>query len=270
MSEVGIAMADAFRYEMRTKFASAMKKGLVGVNRQIEQFAKGLEANFGNPGDAEQEFSRIAALMRTALIASYEERVEGEKHVPSYREGAGRYAGGALRRALSDPSMAIGDANGISYINRALLDTEARHWKRLNFGAGGAASQGFPGVGLLPVFLDERVLFYVGSEGKPRPAFTLPPGFWKDPGSGTWLGNQPVGGQGLSSSIHQFFPGGFAARSLGASHHPTRGITARHFIDAGFEVLSNEFGIAIGTLFEKWSRAAAEEFHPSPVDVIAE
>lgn len=257
----------SFEINLANKLNSAVAKGLVGAEKEIRDFGQRYKEGFGNPADTEQVFSEVATAMRAALVDSYKTTVEERKVVPSYRQGAGRYSGGALLRALEDPSMAVGHARGISYINQALLDLEAKHWKRLNFGAAGHRVSGTKNA-RFPAYFDSRILFYAGSRAGLRPGFTLPAGRFIDPRSGKRVPYGPSAGSRYSGeppTTDRFFPGGGGRGRIIQSG----GIEGRHFIDAGFEVLARDFGPAIKGLYDKWifeAKAGAKSVH-FPVDV---
>lgn len=154
-------------------------------------------------GDTQKHVERankqLAAEMRKGLLQRYGQSVERRKQVPSYHR-ANRLSGN-LRRAISQPDMAVGTATGISYINQDRLNTEARHWRRINFGVrgaagakGGAAQSKAPEeFTLLSSGRGQRNAGKVGFKSDPRPPMYLPAGFWefiggKAPGASQRLG----------------------------------------------------------------------------------
>lgn len=90
-----------------------------------------------------------------------------------YREGKGRFPGG-IGRAVRNPRFGRADETGIYFADEEILNREAIHWRRLNFGTQGRATkarkfrlrfEGSPGESF-------------GFEDGPRPAFSLPEGYF--------------------------------------------------------------------------------------------
>jgi hypothetical protein len=138
-----------------------------------------------------------------AGIASYDAyqavkktRPPGEARTP-YRQGS-RDSGGILERALLSRNMFIVGTNGIAWPNFDYLDSQARQWYRLNFGAGDRGKGGFseayqsrrtsnPSAAAIydvAAFSDElgglqediKLSFQAFN---PSPSFLVPYGFWK-------------------------------------------------------------------------------------------
>lgn len=232
---------------------SATAKTLQEIGRAIQQ------------GVAPEEFRRahqtIGEAAQRAVLNSYAQVVTARKTVPSYRlESAGantRYAGGKLKAALGNGRFFVATEHGIEFINIQLLDGAARHWARLNAGAG---SVGGGSRRTFDVQWSNLVVASLGLEMNPSAPFTVPKGYWWNPSSG-----QPVapGANGTS----QFFPLGSGPRSrarasLSASsegrrssvplqrQRVTRGIVARNFLDAGVARIATDLGPAYGRLYQ--------------------
>lgn len=175
-----------------------------------ESFANGVRASGPQRAATNQRIANEAA---AATVVAYE-----AARAASHRAGVApyrvfsRYADGALLRALKDPAFAVGDAEGISFANTAVLRSSARQWARLNFGAGDAGGGG--GVQSAISGLGGAAL---GLDVAPRPAFLMPRGFWKPRGG--------VGGFGPTGKTLLF---------------PTKGIKAEHWLDAGVAVIARE------------------------------
>ncbi len=263
-----------FAYDVSTRIASAMSRGLVGKTRDIEAFGRGLREHYGNEEDTKAFLEPVAEAMRLALldgygdVGGYLKTVEAAKQVGSYRGGAGRLPG-AMIAALAHPSMAVADGRGISYINKTLLNKEAIHWMRLNFGAqGSAVSNRTPRM--FPVYFDQRILFPVGSEAQVRPAFSLPAGRWTNGSERVPFNKGSPSGELGRVSVDRFFPGGGGRGTKavdGAGGKPsaykTGGIVGANFIDAGFAAFAGEFGPALLLMHKKWTTDAAAFPRPS-------
>ncbi len=199
--------------------------------------------------------SAIAAKMRTAVVSAYESNVIAVRSAPTYRKGDNRYAGGALLRALESPTMAIGSAEGIAFVDVPLLDRTARHWARLNFGAG--AAEGRSGVS----FRQPNARIQFGSNqgvslrftNPPRPNFKVPQqgfGYFNKQGQ-LFLGRPPKKrGRGSEVTVVGGFPEGKPSVS---------GIAPRRFLDAGLVALGKNFGRMYKEHFADAARAAASK-----------
>ncbi len=183
----------------------------------------------------------IANLMHQAVLNAYESNVIAVRSAPTYRSGD-RYSGGKLKRALKSPTMAVGTGDGIEFINTAMLDSSARQWARLNFGAGPAQGNE-RGSGPFPQ-PNGRIRF--GSNqgislrlnNPPRPNFRVPQrgaGYFDTEGrfymakKGAKWRKKPEG---------SFSVGG--GNTLPKSSRG--GIAPRRFLDAGLVALGENFG----------------------------
>lgn len=172
-------------------------------------------------------WERIGTAAQRSLVASYAGR-RYRRPIGSYRVGD-RYSGGALARALSNPDMVKATAFGLYFINVDRLDREARHWRRLNFGAGAGGAEGIEAPGQFPV---TGMGLMIGLEPDPRPSFTMPRGLWlsrggvRQPPSTDRVGQDAfylASGSGYEQS------GGFGIRA--DAGRITRGIASRNFLD---------------------------------------
>lgn len=192
-------------YRTRLDISGAVQTVVQRGSKEVVDFATQLagafQAEMKDQSDVAAANREIASAMRSALRFSYGQNVERRKQVPSYPR-ANRLSG-ALRRAIESPDMVQSSATGIQYLNQDRLNTEARHWMRLNFGVRAApgasrppaqtpeAGQfrwrvegptdvpgGFPQVAATGPGRQIRVLQI---SGKPRPPMYMPPGFWFAP-----------------------------------------------------------------------------------------
>jgi len=198
----------------------------------------------------------IAQIMREATVSAYQENVLAHRAAPSYRKGdPQRDAGGALLRALRSQSMAVGDAEGISFVNMALLDSVARQWARLNFGAspGIGNTQGKfarPGARIRFGGGEGRTLRFAEGPGAP---VVIPKGFFNEknqffPSKGTgnkWPKNIRIVPEKKVSEV---------------------GIGARRYLEAGLAALGNNYGAAFRTYFEEADRRAKDKAKQERLD----
>lgn len=186
---------------------------------------------------------RLAKGMQTAVLQSYTERVLRQKKHPSYRIGD-RYSGGALARALRAPGMFVGSYNGIAFGETNILSQEAKHWARLNYGAGAKVSQYAPASVTLTLF--GTPLGVLVDDSPKRRAFIIP--------RGIWVGDAAEGSHDVfGSATPGFYP---------TSRKPykiTKGIAARRFFDAGLVYLGANMTFAYEDLMISWGKQAAAD-----------
>lgn len=236
--------------------AQALADAVQGANTATAQTLQEL-GRVIQQGIAPQEFltahQTIGLAAQRAVLNSYAQVVTARKRVPSYRtepDGANtRFAGGKLKAALSSPRFFVATPTGIQFINVDELDATARHWARLNAGAGavgGGSRRTFD------VRWSNLVVASLGLEMSPSPAFLIPRGYWWDAASG-----QPAAPGATGTS--EFYPLGTGPRSraratLSAAgesgrvnvplqrRRVTGGIVARNFLDAGVARIATDLG----------------------------
>jgi hypothetical protein len=235
--------------------AAAMKAvsaGSRGSMNLVRVLASGLEQQMSDGSDLRKVHEEVAANMRQAVKSSFEQTVKSRPG--QYRGGQNRISDGVLKRAITDPSMAVGTEEGIDFVNERKLDTEARHWKRLNFGALGTAQSGRTAKSY-PLRFDGVTLFRVGFSDQSRPAFSLPPGAFSSP-EGVF---QPH--DSTRTGMDRFYPGGVGTRL----RIPTRGIKPREFLDAGLRRMVEDLPVAYMTMIEGWLDDAEKSVKLPPV-----
>lgn len=213
---------------------------LKGGPRAIEAMIAGLESAMksrSGRNDIADAHRRVAHAMRYEVLQAYDERVEGRQRV-SYRRG--KHLGGkALKRALQKDGMFVGDEFGVGMIDRGILDAEAAHWYRLNFGAAPAT---VPPARRYPVRITSATEQHTKALGfNFRPSsepMEMPGGFF-------------VNGRGRSTPFgesrgQEFRP---TSRSFWL---PTQGIEARRFLDEAFVALSTQLPFEYEQLMEYW------------------
>lgn len=235
-------------FDITDKFASAVRNGVRGANNGVVAAAVALSNTFGNDADLDRIHKTVAQQARVAVRLSYGQTVTARSPRPpqSYRVGDNRYSGGILFRALQQPSMAVGDSKGISFVDRDMLNREAKHWMRLNFGAKGSGVSDRPGTRFRFVF-DSAVVFSLQFRTQARPAFFLPVGMFYGPGG------ERIGRQAARRGMDAFRPTGRKVAIM-----PTRGIEARNFLDAGLAVIATELPAAYKVQFEAWFRQGTQ------------
>jgi hypothetical protein len=184
---------------------------------------------------------RVADRAQRAMLQQYESTLNpGHSAIRGYRPKS--RLTGRLGNVLNDPDFVLASANGIAYGNITRLNKEARHWGRLNFGAGPRAGrQG----GTHAVRLAGGANFTLRSQGFASPNILMPEGYWRTAG-GSFRSNKTGGG----FSVDKFFPTGKVANI------PTQGTRARNFLDAGVEEMARALPQEYLKMYQNWSRMA--------------
>lgn len=218
------------------------------VKAVAEVFRKGVA-----PGERTRVHREIGAAAQKSVLRSYAQtvgRTPGGRY--PYRKLARqpnkRYAGGALKKALGARNFYEASPEGLRFINITSLNRTARHWARLNAGAGpiGKGSRR-----RFQVRWSNLVVASLGLDQQARPGFFLPRGYWfsRQAGAVVPAGSSPTG-------TDEFYPmgtgpfrgrrrldgvraGGHSGPGL-ARRRPSKGIKARNFLDAGVATIARE------------------------------
>lgn len=247
------AIAREAAAEVQAGVAKAYLKAVQEAARQAKDFANELQKPLDQ---ARQEmFQRLGENAQRSMLSAYGQLVSKRSTVPSYRSGNGRLSGGVLRRAIGSSEFFTATADGLEWGNTAFLDSEARHWHRINFGAGdrgaGGDAKEFPVFGTA-----------LGFEEGPSPAFSMPPGFWLGPDGKIQRGGSRFSAENVSGirGSGAFYPsttdvskgGGGLQAALGragarstrrgrpAGWRPTKGIEAANFMNAGLARIARD------------------------------
>ena len=254
--------------QLRRAVAQQMVDGFVEAthemgrrsSKQLRALGAALSADAVPAGLRTRVHSDLGAAAQKATVAAYRKR-PNRRNVGSYRVGEGRFAGGALERALCASDFYEATPNGVSIVNRARLDQEAKHWRRLNFGTQGGAGGNNPGT-----YRIELLNASLGLEPDRRPGFALPPGFWLKNGERVAPG-QPGTAQFLPRGVKG--SGALGARGRANSARFTRGIRATNFLDAGVKVLAQEMLPAYLTMYREFYYSEIGKQHFDRIQVKA-
>lgn len=228
---------------------------------------------------------RVALAAQRSLVAGYSRR-QPQSDLPAYRAGATgsrgprakRFANGALLRALGSPNFFRVTGTEIDFINVALLNKEAMHWRRLNFGTRGGARLKPPAR--FDIRWGSLLVGSLGLVPDVRPPFRLPPGVWVQPGIFYPFGEMAsMGSKSIISATGQGSPAQTEARirrgGRGAPLGPpnprvpklsssqqshwgkqnsrlTSGIASTNFLDVGIRRLAFEMGKEYQELVDDW------------------
>lgn len=268
------ATVEAMGYAARQTDA-AIAQAVHAVSRatsgQLTEMARVFDQGIA-PAERARLHAALGRAGQQSVLSSFDRtkkaKVPGELNRSSASSKYRRYAGGRLRSALADPSFWSADADGLQFINVALLNQRAAQWARLNFGAGGAGSGSKPSVN---VTLGTLVIATLGLEEPARPGFRMPVGYWTD------AGGTPTGGRGVA-----FFPymngphrrgsvgggrfyidgEGNRARIPMRASKATAGIESRNFLDAGVQRIAREMGPGYQNLYKQLAKNAQVSVRP--------
>jgi hypothetical protein len=264
----GISYVAAFAIKEYFKTAQATGAGetALAISHIANVYSRAVEQKWRQ--NVDKINTRVAQEGQKAMLRRYDETHEkrGDK---KYRAGADepykRDAGGVLRAALASPNMYQATKDGIIFGDPQWLNSKARQWARLNFGAGERAKDRLVRtrdngkVFKLPKTANATVRFF-GSElkidlGSPRPTWIVPAGIW----STVDLYGKPITATSGPGPI--FTPLGALKKGEGkrgsrsgsqlnmqkraiTARQVSKGVAARGFLEAGAASISRNLPIA--------------------------
>jgi len=186
-----------------------------------------------------------------------------------------RYGGGALERALGSSNMYRVTYDGIAFGDFDWLDSQAKQWYRLNFGAGKrarSASADRPRARRLKIFAQDTGLSIDLKGWKPSAAFRMPSHLWFD-------GTKPVRANMASRGTHELVPWRYIEYFNGTERFQklmgpgaevrvpydsqfTAGIEPRNFLDAGVAYIGGALPAAYEKLIGEWIKDAKSSTGP--------
>ena len=155
--------------------------------------------------------------------------------------GTGRYAG-TLGPALANPAMLEGTSDRvISFINGDVLDQEAAHWYRINYGAAGPnySSPNAQRADTFVINLNGRPFITLRDDRPPDPTTFFPRQFFW-----TESNRLVVTGPGVVQT--------------------NAGAAPAHFIDLGLQAVAEVFPVAYDAFFRDWLRDAKSQARVRP------
>jgi hypothetical protein len=145
--------------------------------------------------------------------------------------------------------MFVGSFNGIAFGETNILSQEAKHWARLNYGAGAKTAQYAPASVTLTLF--GTPLGVLVDDSPKRRAFIIPRGIWVGDAA---EGSQDTGGHILfGDATPGFYP------TSRKPYKVTKGIAARRFFDAAIVYLGANMTFAYEDLMRSWETQAAAD-----------
>jgi hypothetical protein len=231
----------------RTSVRNAGASGMAQNGSIVDYLGRALAARAIPHGQLRRAHQDAGDQARRSMVAAYTHRPH-RRAVPSYRIGD-RYAGGALRRALNQPGQVEATPFTLRFINRDILDQEARQWRRLNYGAGGGSEGGITAPAQFPVQWDGLVVATMGLPPDTRPGFTIPQGMFVTPGGERVRPSTARRGQDT-------FRVGNPNRRF-----PTAGIASSNFLDGGVRRLVTALPISYLDMYTRLYNNAARSAH---------
>jgi hypothetical protein len=212
------------------RFATAFSQDMVDFARVMnDSFADVREGIFADSQVLAHDMANTAIEVATSNLK--------RPNAPSRIGGSSPRFPGFLAKALQKAYIPLQD--GVQ-INLDVLNSEAQHWARINYGAGEAAGSN--------PFSVEALSGAEGLLAGPRDAFNIPRGFWTGDAAGG--GFKYKFGE---STGQYFFPGSWYMARV----QPTKGIQGKHFIEASLLVAEARFPQIVESRIAKW-RAAVE------------
>jgi hypothetical protein len=215
-----------------------------------------------DPAALQKMWQVLGKQAQRSMMSSFGQLVTAREG-PIYRVGENRLAGGVLRSALGRSDFFSATAEGLDWGNIDILNTAARDWHRIAFGAGGRGS----GINTqYQIDFEGMLMMIFGIDQGPSPGFGMPEGQWFDAGEhrqddgargtgifypGAYTKEKYVGGKGaytmdITRGRKAAAAGGAGASAQGVGMHPTAGISTHDFFSAGLRRIAQELPAALG------------------------
>lgn len=246
--EIAEAVANNVKYQTSALVVYAMQDIIrqciaaapKGAGRSLQLYlqATGPKVTRNREGRIKAIHTEAAEDALYAIRAAY--RGREKPHSFSYRVGENRETG-KLLKAITDREMYHVGRDGLDFINPRHLDNSAKHWYRMNFGAGGKGAGTPPPPPAIMKFLGGSI--DIGLKGyTPSAPFLLPPGIWRDRGGTV----HPWDKSRLRMDSFHPTPIGSVPK------HFSEGIRGSRFLDAGVTRLSKTLPQQYSLLFREW------------------
>lgn len=161
--------------------AAAIREAEREASKTARELARAIEDGMLTPAERQRIHQSVGEAAQQAVLASYRQSFRGgvQRSKPGYRAHSDskwqRYAGGRLYAALADPGFFEATPEGLFFINTTLLNSRAKQWARLNFGAGTRGSGSLPPQ---QVSFGGLVIGAFGLNEGARPGFEIPTGYF--------------------------------------------------------------------------------------------
>lgn len=240
-------------FELKKTFITSVKACGTAVDGELRAMAHAFDTR-NDRGEFQKIHQRVGELAQDSVLRSYDQLVtaqEGPASRTHYRAGQDRLPR-TLRKALARKDLFEATPDGLRWLNETMLNAEARHWKRINFGAGGLGQGSFTHFNAT---FNGLVLASFGYDEPARPAFKMPRGFWIGPGGERVAAGQNPAGSDLFYPPSRRPAGVRGLNGQGAGRRQqgrrTRGIRGKNFLDAGLARIATELPRAYEQHFER-------------------
>jgi hypothetical protein len=258
-----VRIVNAVKFELGAAVREALIAGYVSMGGPLKDYLESATHGLRDPSNLEAVHKQVGKRAQDAMVRSYDQRVTARagpasRSDPHYKTRRTRLSG-TLRNALKADSHVDVKGGTLTFLDPGLLDKEAAHWYRLNFGAGERGRRGQ--AGLFDLIVNGEFVGALGFKtGPSKSPVIMPAGFFIS--ADGKLQRRNAARLGLDA----FFPrppggGGIASRPI-----VTQGIEARRFIDTGVRTLARELPKAWDDMIRE-SFAQAKGFSPEHVSV---
>lgn len=185
-----------------------------------------------------------------------------------------RYSKGKMLNALRDPGLIKSDSYAIHFVDRGILDNQAKQWRRLNFGAKPKGQRKVE-EGKMTMF-GQATGVGLALQGKPSAAFAIPQtlayGFFANQFAGDNFGQAftPVSPGSHRGDAFYIYVKGFTVlhRKKNSKYgelfkrRMTRGIFGSSFLEEGARYINKEYPPRLEQLILDFYRRAWDEVEP--------
>jgi hypothetical protein len=217
------AIPQAVTINMLNNVGRALRELGKEVTPKVRRMGEALIRKGIPPSKMRAANMKLALGAQAAIVAGWRSTLP--ENAPPYRQGP--RLSGALGQALGSSEMTRATTDRtISFLNEGALNTEARHWYRVNYGAlGPKVAPARPRA--FPVTVDGHSLLMLQDQAPPAPASWLPQ---------VLVAEKPV----------------WFAPVRGPANVEGGGSRAALFTDLGFEYVANNFGRVYKEMFHEF------------------
>ncbi len=189
-------------------------------------------------------YTKLGELAKREVIEAYEERVDSNGHATEYRRGSGknqRLTGRIKPLLTRNTEGTIYSVEGsgtnvrLELFNARALNTRAKHWRRLNFGAGAEGASG-GGVRTYRIGGVSGSNLQLSFKQTSRPAYRIPKGYWYDRPGGTNVKPSTTAEPG--GAFYLIRKRGDDGPRYQQEPKFSRGFSGRRFLDAGLAAVA--------------------------------